>query len=207
MKRKGNAHNAPKVKKDLTPARARREKWKGQAIALYLKGYSQQEVTRRMKDETGGHSFSIATIHKYIHEAIDQWKANKAELVENYKAIELEKINRLEMTYWDAWEASKKAVKSKGERQMKTDDGGKALKETTKSERESQGDPRFLLGLQWCVEQRCKILGVEIPQIQINNNNGEKAGSTTNIYRRVVFKSRELVAAPQSIQEEETEEK
>lgn len=206
MKRKGNARIAPKKGPDLTPSRVRRMRWAAQAVTFYLKGHSQRAVMELMKEWTGGHSFTQATIAKYIHEAVTEWKANKADLVENYKAIELEKINRLETTYWDAWQSSLKAVKSKGERQTKTDEGGKGLKETTKSERESQGDPRFLLGLQWCVEQRCKILGVEIPQIQINNNNGEKAGSTTNIYRRVVFKSRELVAAPQSIQEEEQEE-
>jgi hypothetical protein len=25
---------------------------------------------------------------------------------------------------------------------------------------ESAGDPRFLAGIQWCIEQRCKILGL-----------------------------------------------
>ena len=29
---------------------------------------------------------------------------------------------------------------------------------------EQTGDPRYLAGVQWCVEQRCKILGLNAPQ-------------------------------------------
>ena len=206
MKATRKAANAPRKKKDLTPARARRELWKTQAVDLYLKGYSQRQVKDLMVEVTGGHSFGMNTINKYINDAVKEWQASKTALVENYKAIELEKINRLEATYWEAWEASRQKVTSKSERRTKgKETGGMSLAETRKDERESQGDPRYLQGLQWCVEQRCKILGVEVPMVQVNNNLGQNSGNTTNVYRRVVFKGKAIEAVQQVHTEDEAD--
>jgi hypothetical protein len=83
------------------------------------------------------------------------------------KAQELAKIDRLEREYWDAWERSKEDAEQITERGR-----GKGVKEGEERPRPSEfektiqrrgqvGDAAFLRGVQWCIEQRCKILGIE----------------------------------------------
>jgi hypothetical protein len=75
-----------------------------------------------------------------------------------HKAAELARINELECTYWDAWE------KSLGIREIsttgKTADGA-AHAQIRKEPRE--GNPAFLAGVQWCIDRRCKLLGLDAP--------------------------------------------
>jgi len=70
------------------------------------------------------------------------------------KAAELEKVNQLERTYWDAWERS---VTEQIKTRVQSGEKG-----TTQSVEKADyfGDPRFLKGIESCVDLRCKILGV-----------------------------------------------
>jgi hypothetical protein len=70
------------------------------------------------------------------------------------KQRELERIDVLEREYWQAWE------NSKGEQQRSTASKQGELSRAQIVKYESAGDPRFLAGVQWCVEQRCKMLGL-----------------------------------------------
>lgn len=159
-----------------------------------------RDVVHLAEKETG-HNFGLNTVHKYINEAIDQWKENKAALIDNHKDIELAKINNLEATYWNAWENSLRVAKSKTSHKTKTD-GRLNISRVAESEDHQGGDPQFLKGVQWCIEQRCKILGLDTPAIalQINNENNTQVNNNTTVIRRVVFKTRETTAAPQVIE-------
>lgn len=209
MKRKSNGSTQAGAKKPTSPARARREKYKVQAIELYLKGHTQQKVRDIMEEETG-HNFGLHTIHRFIQEAQKDWRANKEEMLTAHKEIELEKINRIESEFWGAWERSKANAKSTSETKTKGKPGtesatpGKLATTSKKTEeRNSNGDPRFMEGALRCVEMRNKLLGIEVPQIQINNNN--TATSTGNkVVRNIVFKTR-VTTSEQDVEKEDAD--
>ena len=43
---------------------------------------------------------------------------------------------------------------------------------------ERYGNPQYLAGIQWCISMRCKILGIEAPQVTEVNLRGEIARTT-----------------------------
>jgi hypothetical protein len=83
------------------------------------------------------------------------------------RAQELAKIDNLELTYWQAWQRS---TENKEVESTKVIESGKGedrkperLEAATRSEGQA-GDPRFLQGVQWCIERRCKLLGLDEPE-------------------------------------------
>src|SRR5262249_24223213 len=66
-----------------------------------------------------------------------------------------------EREYWAAWEASKKEREITTTEQLTGGDGDR-LKAVVRKEQQT-GDPRYLAGVQSCIEQRCKLLGLNAP--------------------------------------------
>lgn len=159
-------------------------------------------MVRDLLSEETGHSFSSGTINKYIKEGVQEWQASKNDMIADHKAIELEKINRLEMEYWEGWERSKLPYENTSETKVKEGKGAKVTQIKT-DKRAMHGDPRFLEGIHRCVEMRNKLLGIEVPAIQINQTTGSGGNSTTIIQRRVVFKTRETTTQQEIPTEEE----
>jgi hypothetical protein len=207
MKGKEKEYGAAGKQRPLSPSRVRVERWAGMAVELYLKGYSQDKVTELMKEATGGHSFSNKTINQYIQKAVKSWQQSKDEMISTWKAEQLEKINLLETTYWEAWQKSLLTVKTNSKKQTKTEAGGMSLAEKREQERQSQGEVRFLQGIQWCIEQRCKILGVEVPPaVLINNtNNNVAVSSNVSVSNRTVIFNGRTIRTSQEIKEAEEE--
>lgn len=203
MKRNRKAGDKNGAPSKLNPVKARKLNEKQVIVGLYLQGNSMARVVELAEERTGGHRFSINTVHKYIQEATEEWKSRKTEMVDNYKAIELEKINRLEATYWDAWARSCE-VQTKKTKIKKRGEGERlALSQVRDDEKQTIGDPRFLSGIQWCTEMRCKILGIEVPQTALQMNsvtNNTQVNNTTVINRKVVFLKRETTIQAQTIQ-------
>jgi hypothetical protein len=82
--------------------------------------------------------------------------------------LELARIDRLEQIAWEAWDDSRKdAEKSYADTVRGRVNGkGKALPDLQKVSQSKEGrygDPRFLERVSWCIEQRCKIIGVGVP--------------------------------------------
>lgn len=118
--------------------------------AMYLAGQLQRDIAEQLGITQQQVSYDLREIRQ-------QWRETTTINMDEALNQELSRIDGLEVEYWDAWRASKKrsekARQSVGEKQ-------KILSATV--ERETQtGEPRFLLGVQWCIEQRCKLLGLE----------------------------------------------
>lgn len=113
----------------------------------YLRGETQMSIAAKLSLSQSQISRDISTIQR-------RWRESSLVDINEARQRELERIDTLEREYWAAWEASK------GEQQRSTASkmGDTARAQITKCE--SAGDPRFLAGVQWCVEQRCKILGL-----------------------------------------------
>ena len=113
----------------------------------YLRGDTQMAIAERLGLSQGQISRDLAKIQR-------RWRESSLVDINEAKQRELERIDVLEREYWQAWE------NSKGEQQRSTASktGDQSRAQIVKYE--SAGDPRFLAGVQWCVEQRCKILGL-----------------------------------------------
>src|SRR5690606_23254336 len=93
-----------------------RENIKNQVTDLYLKGLSYRSI-KAVLDEERGKSVSIATIGKYINGTIQEWKDERLKALDDIKETELRRINKLETTYWDAWDKSVQEHKKKTDKQ------------------------------------------------------------------------------------------
>ena len=82
--------------------------------------------------------------------------------VNAFKARELAKVDNLEREYWDAWARSQEEAETRTV--TKDSKGG-----STVDRYEGQvGDSRFLSGVQWCINKRCEILGLNAASRNIN---------------------------------------
>ena len=125
---------------------------------LYLKGWIQADIA----DEIG---MSQATVSNDIAALHRDWLALALVDFNEAKAQELAKIDRLEREYWAAWERSCEDAETITEKARASRGSDKPDSvEKTKQAKGQAGDPRFLAGVQWCIEQRCKILGIEAPK-------------------------------------------
>ena len=77
------------------------------------------------------------------------------------RAQELAKVDLLELEYWQAWQRSCQDAETETLRQRQTTDG--KVNDFSKVTKGQAGDKRFLDGVQWCIERRCKILGIDAP--------------------------------------------
>lgn len=162
--------------------RIQRDKLKNQVTELYLKGLSYRSI-KAVLDEENTTSVSIATIGKYVNGTIQEWKDERLKALDDIKETELRRINKLETTYWDAWEKSVQEHKKKTDKQKAVPNkktGAMDVKQAEKSVHieERYGNPQYLAGIQWCISMRCKILGIEAPQVTEVNLRGEIARTT-----------------------------
>ena len=122
----------------------RREK----VAKLYLEGKTQNELAALF-------GVNQSTISRDLEAIRKQWQEQALLHFDEIKSHELARIDRLEREYWDAWEESKKNAETVV--QKAKEDG---TKEATKTSKGQSGNPSFLAGIQWCIEQRLKIFGV-----------------------------------------------
>ena len=92
-----------------------------------------------------------------------QWLQSTLVSFNDAQSRELARIDLLEETYWDAWmrsqeEMTKSHIEKAG---VKADD--KILKASVRKEKRD-GNATYLSGIQWCIEQRCKIFGLYEPE-------------------------------------------
>lgn len=135
---------------------------------LYLQGLAQSEIATQLGISQSTVSRDLQTIQKtWIHDA--------ARDIGERKAQELAKVDALELEYWEAWKRSQenaetRTLKGKG---AASNEGPADVEQTVRTEGQV-GDPRFLTGIQWCIERRCLILGVDAPKRQeITGKDGE----------------------------------
>lgn len=120
---------------------------------LYLQGLLQSEIAEQL--EVGQ-----ATVSRDLKALRDEWLEDSKANFDEAKSRELAKIDRLEREYWQAWGHSCKDA----ETLRQEGDPKQPPTKVVKTSKGQAGDPRFLQGVQWCIERRCKILGVDAPQ-------------------------------------------
>ncbi len=138
------------MKRDLKVAERRRD-----VATMYLAGYKQVEIAVKWRVSQPQISYDLKWIHA-------EWVSAASAGMGEIKARELARIDALELEYWQAWRDSKREKVRGG--QTKRETGRRASTETRIDKETREGDPRYLVGVQWCVEQRLKIFGAYMPQ-------------------------------------------
>lgn len=138
---------------------------------LWLGGKSQQEIADTISINRP-YDLSRQTISNDLKEIKSRWEQLYLTDYNEHLMKELARIDRLEETYWDSWERSLLPKEEKYTENIQDKSSGKtgvtvpaySRLKATRKEITSTGDTRYLDGIQWCVEQRCKILGLYKPK-------------------------------------------
>lgn len=175
---------------------------------LWIKAYSYRAIQAALADQ--GISVSVSTVSSYIKKFIKEHKAERLEALDDQKRTELMKLDRLEQVYWAAWEQSVgifvsrsyggwekgiEGAKGAGVKKLSINiedniisDSAKAAARNSKenkkyvniTETASVGDVRFLMGVERCIEKRCKLLGLDAP-IVIEDKTRKRVSRVINI--------------------------
>lgn len=136
---------------------------RSQIANLFLQGVTKHhEIAQRL-------NMDRSTVTRDLKHIVDDWKLSIRQTVDEAKAKEIAKVDHLEQVAWEAWHRSCQAAETlyAGTTKGRTDKDGAALPDLVKTHKISKGqagDPRFLERVGWCVERRCKLLGLDAPE-------------------------------------------
>lgn len=180
------------------------------AVALYCKGHPQRAIAETLARDYGI-AISVAQVCLDIKAVRAEWREEYREEINELKLRELGKIDNLERTYWEGFERSqrdreRRQTKRKREPGEKGDGGKPAAlvaEETAVIVEGKDGDHRWLAGVQWCIERRIALLGIEAPRkVELAGADGgpikvEDGGMPDEVFERAfgVLKERILAEA------------
>jgi hypothetical protein len=188
------------LKTGLTASAQWRSRVKEKSILYYLQGSTIKQAAARISfEEARGVSFSA--VHKHIRAAIDEYEKASQDIITQYKARELAKIDNLEAQAWAAFQRSCQPIKTNQVKNipLETPKGKKksnlTIKEETETIRESAGDKRFLDTVQWCIDKRLEIMAT----MAMPAADADKPGAiTTNTtIRQIIFRGRTQIGTAQ----------
>lgn len=150
-----------------TGGRDRRTKRRKDADMVRLaKMYLERWTLADMSHELG---IAVRTVVTDLNTLRQSWERYVHQAMETHQAEALARIDRIEMMAMIAWEDSRTPIETSTTQRDRlvvpatkdAPEGSQVLKERAGVRRQNRpGDPRFLDKLSWCVEQRCKILGL-----------------------------------------------
>ena len=119
--------------------------------SLYLQGITQAEIGQGIGVSQQQISYDLKVLRK-------RWLQSSIVNIDEAKARELARVDHLEREYWEAWEKSKNPHKTTASKKV----NGEQVEKTIQGET-GTGDPRYLSGVQWCINKRCEVLGLDAP--------------------------------------------
>lgn len=126
-----------------------------QIAMWYQKGWTHFRMSEELnlKYADSGRVLTRRQVSSDVATILKRWQERAATAIDQRRAEELARIDRLEAEYWDAWERSKESAKTISRK-------GESVSQVL---RDSDGDPRFLQGVERCIEMRIKIFGLAAP--------------------------------------------
>ena len=140
---------------------AKRTKHQMQADAaitadLYIKGWLQADIAEHLSS-IRDYAITQQTVSNDIKRIQKTWIERTTMDLTAAKAEELARVNKLEQTYWEQYEASLSDETITKAITDKSSDGTRY--EATKKSR--TGDAKYLQGVERCIQLRMKLLGLE----------------------------------------------
>lgn len=124
----------------------------------YVKGEFQAAIAEAV-------GLSQGQVSQYLAKIEAEWARQYAAQIDAAKWAQLAKIDALERTYWQAWADSQQAINRQTQYADVSDPAAPARPtRVAQVTEERSGDMRALVGIQWCISERCKILGLYAPQ-------------------------------------------
>jgi hypothetical protein len=162
-----------KGRKGRSPDEIRRDR--AEIARLYLQRWTQAEIGQRLGLSRQQVGYDLNTVREeWLQSSLVDFNARKAE--------ELARIDRLERVYWDAWEASGKEKETTTSEQVSKGGGGDERTKAAIRKEERTGDPRYLAGVQWCIDRRSKILGLDAPlETRLTGQDGGPIQTETSV--------------------------
>ncbi len=129
---------------------------RNRVASLYCEGKPQSEIAKLV-------AASEPTISRDIAAIKTEWRTQRADEVQSRLFAELAKIDHLERESWEAYHKSKSPlIETKSEASV-TADKKTENEKVVRIVRERLPETNFLDQVRWCIEQRCKILGLLAP--------------------------------------------
>lgn len=139
---------------------------------LYFQGKSQVDIAKELNITQQQVSYDLKQLQT-------RWVEAALEKIDAAKGRELAKIDYLERIYFQQWEVSQKLI-------LLPD-------KTTIEVKDAPGNLRCLEGVQWCIQQRVKIIGLDAP---VKNQQSGTITLTVNYADPLPVQVPELVEAP-----------
>jgi len=141
---------------------------------LYLRGALQEDIASEL-------GLSQPTVSRDIKALQKAWQKSSLVDIDKKKAEELAKIDDLEREYWAAWKRSCLDAETTRKEAIKSAETDPAISKVVKTAKGQSGDPRYLSGVQWCIEKRCKIIGIDAPDKHEHTGPGGAALEAINV--------------------------
>lgn len=138
---------------DRTPSQ--KAKHLEQIARSYLQGRSQAAIASEL-------GIDQSTVSRDLKEIRAMWRDSTLRDFDEAKSIQLAKIDALEATYWEAWGRSLTTRESLINESGESDAKGAFTKTITRRE-VMLGNPAYLAGVERCIAERCKLLGLYAP--------------------------------------------
>jgi transcriptional regulator with XRE-family HTH domain len=150
----------------MARTKLQKQRDKRRVSQMYLQGETQADIAASV-------GLSQPTVSRILQSLQAEWRDAAIIDISEAKARELAKIDTLELEYWTAWKRSQEDAESEITKlQGGSTDAPSKLEKQTRREGQS-GNPAFLAGIQWCINKRCEILGVNAPIKTQQENTGK----------------------------------
>lgn len=149
---------------------------------LFLRGYPYREIAKRLNEDLAKRKMEYRLTESMVYYDIQQlliaWKRDQLESIDQYVTAELQKLDKMEVEAWNAWELSKqKKTKNKTKKAGNGLMGRQIM--TEKATETTSGNPRYLDLLLNIQQRRAKMLGFDAPikiaipgaNVTVNNEN------------------------------------
>jgi hypothetical protein len=144
-------------------SRLNKEQRKNLVLDYYLKGWSLSKISQELK-------VARSTISKDITAIREEWRCSRADSFHSQQLHELARIDAIEREAWAQWESSKaEEVTTRAETEVLiSEENGRQIRRpgaerVIRVTKIRNADPRYMDTIRWCVEQRCKMLGLLAP--------------------------------------------
>ena len=131
---------------------------------LYLKKKTQGEIAEVIGVTQQQVSYDIERIKR-------RWRVATVINMDEAKAETLEEIAVLKRDYYEAWERSQLEYINTKTEQARAGDKAGTIRAVVEKETPG-GNPAYLKGVEWCISERAKVLGLYAPVKQENKNDG-----------------------------------
>lgn len=166
---------------------------------LYVQGYSIRDVWKKF-NETREYNLAYTTVANELQNIREMWINHYLDEYDANLAKELAKIDNLEARAWEEWERSRRDLEEAEQWEKEhtgTNVTGKVVqtqksKNTRVKKIKREGNVEYMRTIQWCIQQRCRILGLDAPQrIEVDwKSQARQAGidNPTELFNNLVEK-------------------